>query len=456
MSATRRADIVVIGAGTAGLAAVDEIDRAGRSLLVVDRGPLGTTCIRVGCIPSKAVLHAGRRWTTANALAPWDPARGAAVRQSLWTEVAALRDRLVDGQVDKTRDTLGDRLIMGQARFVAPDAIEVDGVRIEAQAFVVATGSSPVVPEAIAALGPDVLTTDTLFDLETLPASLGIVGLGNIGVEIGLAMARLGVRVVGVNTKPWPAGISDPRIGECAVRTFGREMTMRLGVEARVDRGDDGFRLRIGDESLVVDGLLAALGRKPNLASLDLAAAGVTWDDDAPVDGVTLRLAEARIFVAGDASAERPLLHEATDGGIIAARGALALLPGAPPADVPPRKTPLDIVFTDPDVIRVGADFADLDPERIVCGVGEGSSNGRSAITESPDNRVCVYADRTDGRLLGASAISVAGEHFAHLLALAVDRRMTAEALLCAPFYHPTFEELVQNALKDLCDQLRR
>ena len=457
MTATRRTDIVVIGAGTAGLSAVDEIERAGRTVLVVDRGPLGTTCVRVGCIPSKAVLHAGRRWTTANALADWSDAQGADVRQRLWTDARALRDRLSQGQADKTRERLGDRLVLGEARFVAANAIEVDGVRIEARAFVVATGSRPVVPKEIAALGDDVLTTDTLFDLDTLPRSMGVVGLGNVGIELGLALARLGARVVAVDEKRWPGGIADPHIGDRAVRSFGKEMTLRLGAKADIARQGDAFRMRIGDETQVVDGLLAALGRRPNLEALDLAAAGVTWphDDAAPVDGVTLRLAGTAIFVAGDASAQRPLLHEAIDEGVIAARGALAMGFDVAPADLPPRKTPLDIVFTDPDVIRVGAAFDTLDPAHLLIGTGEGSSNGRSILCESPDNLVRIYADRSGGRLLGASAISLAGENLAHLLALAIDRGLTADELLRSPFYHPTFEELVQNALNDLCAQLR-
>lgn len=447
----------MIGAGTAGLAAVAELDRLGKSVRVVDHGPLGTTCIRVGCMPSKALLHAGKRYATAREVTGFDESAGQCIRDSLWRDVRAVRDRLLQGEVDKTHEKLGDRLVVGTAKFVAPDAIVValptgGSVRIEAGAFVVATGSSPVLPQPMAALG-GVLTTDTLFDLDRLPASLGLVGVGNVGIEIGLAMARLGVRVVAVNDKPSLAGIVDPRIAECAVRTFSPEMELHLGVEAEVHRRGDGFLLRIGEHDHAVDRVLAALGRKPDLARLDVAAAGVAWDADsdrkAPIDEITLQLGDRPIFVAGDASAERPLLHEAIDGGVIAARGA-----ARHGAGTPARRTPLDIVFTDPDVVRVGLSFDGIDQDRSLIGTAAGDHNGRSAICDAQDNLVRIYAERRSGRLIGAAAISVGGEHLAHLLALAVSRGLTAPEMLAAPFYHPTFEELVQSALKDIVRQM--
>lgn len=451
------ADVVVIGAGTAGLSAVDELDLHGTSVLVVDHGPLGTTCIRVGCMPSKALLHAGQRWSTAGKLARWSRADGARVRDTLWQEVQAIRDHLLRSEIDKTHEKLGKRLITGAAHFVAPDAIEVDGIRIEAGAFVVATGSSPVVPKE---MPKDVLTTDTLFELDRLPASLGLIGVGNVGIEIGLAMARLGVRVIAVNDRKWPAGIVDPRIAACAIKTFSAEMDLHLGVEGKVHRAGDGFRLHVDGHEHAVERVLAALGRKPNLAQLRVEAAGVAWDADgderAPIDETTLRLGDRPIFVAGDASPERPLLHEAIDEGVIAARGAVAALSSskaAKPRITTTRRTPLDIVFTDPDVVKVGRSFDDLDHERTIVGTAAGDHNGRSAICDAQDNLVRLYADRRDGRLIGAAAVSVGGEHLAHLLALAIDRGLTAAEMLAAPFYHPTFEELVQSALEDVVRQ---
>ncbi len=267
-------------------------------------------------------------------------------------------------------------------------------------------------------------------------------------------MGRLGVRVIGIDEKPGLAGISDPRIAECAIGTFSKEIALRLDTSVRIDRDGELFRLRMADESPTVERVLAALGRKPELAALALDAAGVSWneDGDAPIDAVTLRLADTTIFVAGDASANRPLLHEAVDEGVIAARGALARLSGMQ-ADLPPRRTPLDIVFTDPDVVKIGMHFDALSPDAVTIGTADGTGNGRSAITDTQANLVRVYADRKDGTLLGAAAISAAGEHLGHPLALAISHGLSASGMLAMPFYHPTFEELVQGALRDIVEQ---
>ena len=456
----RKTDVIVIGAGTAGLAAYHAVRDAKARAILVDHGPLGTTCARVGCMPSKAALRAGRRFATADTLADWDAATRITMRDRLWREVRGLRDDLAGGTAETTRREVGRDLVMGRARFVAPDTIEVDGVRLQADAFVVATGSHPVIPPPLAHLGTSVakgiLTTDTLFSVRTLPKSLGLLGLGNIGIELGLAMARLGVRVVAVENKPWPAGIDDPVVARRAIETFGDELEMHLGAKGEVTRDGAQFRLAIGGATHRVDRVLAALGRKPNLDALALDEAGVTWgeDDDPPIDRHTLRLGRSTIFVAGDAHGDRPLQHEAVDEGRIAAHNALALI-GGNPSRHPPRRTPLSIVFADPDVAQVGMRYADFERTRMVIGTGSGDHNGRSKILRAEGNLVRVYADRRDGTLLGASLVSAHGEHLAHLLALAIGRQLTASQMLEMPAYHPTVEEMLQTALKDVVKRCR-
>ena len=457
---TRRTDVLVIGAGTAGLAAYRAVRHAGHRAVVVDHGPLGTTCARVGCMPSKSALHAGRRFATANALGRFDPALQRTLRDRLWREVGSLRDDLAGGTADATRDDLGRDLVTGRARFVGPDAIEVDGRRIEAGAFVVAAGSHPIVPAALARYGTSVvkgiLTTDTLFSVKRLPQSLGLLGLGAIGIELGLAMTRLGVRVVAVETKPVPAAIDDPVVARRAIETLGAELPMHLDAHGDVARDGTGFGLTIGDRTHRVERILAALGRRPNLDDLALDQAGVTWaeDDEPPIDRRTLRLGRSTIFVAGDAHGDRPLQHEALDEGRIAAANAVALVEGRAPQR-PARRTPLSIVFSDPDIASVGLRHGAFDRGHMVIGTGSGDHNGRSKIVGAEGNLLRVYADRRDGTLLGASLVSVHGEHLAHLLALAIDRRLTASQLLDMPFYHPTIEEMLQTALKDVVERCR-
>lgn len=443
-------DIAVVGAGTAGVTAFHEIRRAGCTALLIDRGPLGTTCARVGCMPSKAVLHAGHDAALARKLG------GSAVDiQALWERAIATRDMLAAGAADRTRSGAGDHLLMGTGRFVNPHELDVDGRRVRARAFVVATGSRPVVPASLASLGDRLLTTDTLFELKQLPRSLGIVGLGAIGLELGLAMSRLGVEVVAGDLRGAPGGMTDPVVAERAVRRLASELRMWLGGPVSAEGNGSGVILSSGDSSACVDVVLAALGRRPNIEALELGNSGVGLDGEgAPrINRATLHAPDSSIFFAGDVHPDRPSMHEAADEGIIAARGALALIGAAsdPPAS---RRTPLAIVFSDPDLAMVGAPYESLVERGVAVGSAEGSGNGRSRIFAAEDNLVRVYAARDTGRLLGASLMATHGEHLAHLLAWAVQRGETVAGLLQMPYYHPSVEEMVQSALKDAARQL--
>src|SRR5690606_25469912 len=175
-------DVAIIGAGTAGIAAFHAIKAAGKKVVLIDRGPLGTTCARVGCMPSKAALHAGMRWETAKQL-PDGAVLFPRGRQALWKHARETRDMLANGAAERTRNAAKDSLILAEASFIEPGVLQVGSERLEADAIIVATGSSPVVPKALEGVATRILTTDTLFDLESLPKRLGILGMGAVGLE---------------------------------------------------------------------------------------------------------------------------------------------------------------------------------------------------------------------------------------------------------------------------------
>lgn len=457
MSLSTHADVVVIGAGSAGLTALRELRQQGLSALLIDHGPLGTTCARVGCMPSKAALHAGQQWATLSALSEEERTTGLAKTPlDLWRHAQATRDLLAGNTAKRTRSFASDKLIMGRARFTGPNTLDVDGRTIHARAFIVATGSQPIMPKSLAPLGERVHTTDSLFDLEALPESIGILGLGAIGLEMGLALSRLGVRVVAGDLQDVPAGIADPDIAARAIEHFSQEITMWLGQAMEATPADQGIELRSGDRTDRVDLVLAALGRRPNTDGLDLKLANVPHDaHDRPlIHTRTLRAGSSSVFFAGDVSNLRPLMHEAVDEGVIAARAAAQSLDNRDQA-LPSRRTPLAIVFSDPDIATVGQSYDALNLDQTVIGTAQGDSNGRSRVLGAEDNLVKVYADRDDGRLLGASLIATRGEHLAHLLAWAIQRGETVDDLLALPYYHPSIEEMLQTALKDASQQLR-
>lgn len=451
-------DVAIIGAGTAGMYAMREVRRAGREFVLIDRGPLGTTCARVGCMPSKAALHAGGLWASRKAMAELgvQGTEGLAIDlRAAWANVRRQRDRFTDRAAEKARSGAGDRLLEGSARFIEPTLIELSTAdrvqRIRARAVILATGSRPIMPGWLQEVRDRTITTDELFELEDLPDSIGVLGLGAIGLEMGLALSRLGVRVIGAEMLPQVGGISDPEVAERARLHFGSEMELWLGAEARVSRTESGLLLSAGDRQEEVELLLAALGRQPNTDDLGLEAAGFPLDSRGGLrfDPATLQVGELPVFIAGDANADRPLMHEAADQGALAGFNASAATPLRFS-----RKVPLGIAFTAPDVASVGMRWEQFGSRRVIVGTALGQGNGRAQILGATDGMLRVYADADTSRLLGAAMVVAGGEHLAHLLAWAIQRGETAVDLLRLPFYHPVIEEMLQSALQDIVSQM--
>ncbi|WP_144110342.1 dihydrolipoyl dehydrogenase [Paraburkholderia sp. BCC1886] len=451
MPKTIEVDVAIIGAGTAGLGALRQVKAAGKSFVLIERGELGTMCARVGCIPSKAVLHASELIHTAAALDDAMPAaRRAELASRLWQQAREVRDRSADAMAKETLELAAEGFIPGDARLVSANEIQVGAQLVRARAIVIATGSTPVLPDEYKTLGDGVLTTDSLFDLNTLPSSIGLVGLGAIGLEMGVALSRLGVRVTGADKSSIVGGIRDPLIASTARRSLGRELTIWLDAPVHVKRHGNGkFELLSGENEerrAEVESVLVALGRRSTLAELHLHNAGIDVDENGKVefDAQTMRIGDSNFYLAGDVDNERPLKHEAADEGSIAGWNAARHHTN----DRWKRRVPLSIAFTNPDIGAIGCPFDKL-PAGTLVAESKADSNARSSIAQQPDNVVRLYAEPETGKLLGAAVFSGSGEHLAHLLALAIQRGETAESLLQMPFYHPTVEELLQTALRD-------
>lgn len=459
-------DIAVIGAGTAGMHAFSTAQRAGARVLMIDHGPLGTLCARVGCMPSKALLHAAQRWHTLRSLLPEGglsqlPA-GHTTPQQLWHEALGIRDQLVAGNVQQVHALGRANLLQASARFVAPDTLSLsDGCKVKARAFVVATGSEAIKPpNLVAALGDALITTDELFYLKEIPHSVAVMGLGAIGLEMGLALSRLGVQVAAAGRSPVLAKISDPEVAAAAAQYFGAQLPMALSErDITVRREGAQVVMQAGALQHRAQYLLAALGRVPRLVGLEVGQAGVRMDAQGRPEMVSgsLQCVGTRIFMAGDAVGHPALMHEAGHEGTLAAQQALKTLGNGAWADIAPRHrtTPMAIVFSDPDIAEVGQRFDQLPPDAVI-GTVNGRQSGRSKLMQAPHHLVRLYADRGTGRLLGASLLCTGGEHLAHQLAWAIQRGETVQSLLQLPYYHPTIEEMIDTALRAMRREIGR
>jgi dihydrolipoamide dehydrogenase len=436
----RRCDIAIIGAGTAGLHAYRAADAAGADVLLIERGPGGSLCTAAGCIPSKLLIAAGRGAHAVRGAgkfgveAPAPRVDGEATMR----RVRAVRDKL-DAQVrDGYLAIPAERRLHGEARFTGPNTLQVGDETVEASAVIVATGARPQVPPALGPVAALVRTHETISDIAQPPATLAVVGAGPLGIELAQAFARLGTAVTLLDKSDAVGGLFDPEAERCAREALEADMTIRLGVA--ITAGMEDGRARIGWDggSVEVDLVLAATGRKPDLAPLELEQAGVDPDS---FDPTTRRCGDSNVYLAGDVSGWRPVLHEAARGGTVAGRAA-AGLGGSKPLPS------LSIAFTEPNLVEVGCAFDALPPGARV-GTARADDNARAEIDGDERGLVRLYADG-GGRLIGGTIVLTGGEHLGQTLALAIERGMTAAEFAEQAWYHPVLEELLQQAAREL------
>lgn len=448
-------DVVVIGSGTAGLNAISELRSADCDWLLVESGRYGTLCAREGCMPSKLLIAAAER---ARAV---QNAGDFGVQVSGWSIDAAavfdrvrkLRDDFVGGMVNKTEKLPVDRRLRGTARFLDAERLDVDGEEIRAQAFVVAAGSTPFIPPPFRAVSDQLWTSSDVFEISELPGSLAVIGTGAIGIELGQAMQALGVDVQFFSNGPRIGILGDPELQDGLRELLSSNYRFHLEANVHSVTADETGRVQLGwsapdgtESQAVFDRVLVAAGRRPDLEALDLGQCGLPLDDAGLpiVDTQTMQWADSRIFIAGDANDHRPLLHEAGDEGRIAGRNAARF----PDTIAEERRTPLAIVFSHPQMASVGQSYQDLQDTDCVVGEVSFANQGRARVIGEDHGTLRVYVGRKSGRILGAEMYAPQAEHLAHLLALAIERRMRVSEMLDMPIYHPVLEEGMRTALR--------
>lgn len=465
---TRHVDVAIIGSGTAGMGAYRAAKAHTDRVLLIQSGPYGTTCARVGCMPSKLLIAAAESAHRARH-APQFGVHTGAVRidgEAVMRRVRSERDRFVGFVLDTVHGWPEQHRLVGHARFVSPHELMVDEhTRVTADRVVIATGSSPVIPPGWReALGELLITNDEVFDWQTLPQSVAVVGGGVIGLELAQALARLGVRVKLLSRSQRLGALTDPAVAakayevlsaEVPVAAHAREIKLsRQGTQAQVSwlEGDAQHPAR---HTEAFDFVLAATGRRPNLAGLNLAATGIALNDEGlpTFDRETGQIDQTHLFIAGDAHNAHPLLHEAADDGRIAGDNAGRF----PDVRVRPRRAPLAVVFSDPQLMIAGASFKTLKDEGTAFEVGTVSfdDQGRSRVMGQNSGLLHLYGECHTGRFLGAEMVGPAAEHIGHLLSWAAQHQLSVQQMLDSPFYHPVVEEGVRTALRDLNRRLR-
>ena len=459
---SRKVDVAVIGAGSAGLPAFRAARKYTENIVLIEGGTYGTTCARVGCMPSKLLIAA------AEAAHSVEAASGFGVHASKPTingeevmgRVRRERDRFVSFVLKDVENIDEKHLIGKHATFLDDRTLQVGDSTIDAKTIVIATGSSPIVLPMFDEIGDRLIVNDDIFEWETLPESVAVFGSGVIGLELGQAMHRLGVRIRLFGRSGSIKPLSDMAIRDYAEKVFKSEFFLDtkanlLGLERVVNK----VKIRFVDHEDGIekaekfDYVLVATGRSPNVKGLGLENTSLKLDSrGVPIfDPATMQCGNSSVFIAGDANNILPLLHEAADEGYIAGDNA-GRFPEIKPGL---RRSPLAIVFCDPQIAMVGQSWKEIEGQKdVVVGKVFFEGQGRSRVILKNKGLMHIYADRNSGLFLGSEFIGPQAEHLAHLLSWAHQQKMTIPQMLQMPFYHPVIEEGLRTALRDVSAQL--
>lgn len=456
-------DVAILGAGTAGVTAWRAAKKEGASVAMIDHGPLGTTCARVGCMPSKLLIAASDAAHHARGISRFGiHSEGVRVDgREVLERVQSERDRFVGFVLEVLDDArAAGELIEGRARIAGPGRLAVEGATdVHYSRLVIATGSMPLVPPPFRGIEDAMLTNEDIFELKELPKSMLVIGLGSIGLELGQAFHRLDVRTVLLGIEGLVGPLRDPVILEQARQTLSEELDIHTEYQLeKIERTDAGVRVRFVDSTgkerdETFERVLMAAGRKPSLDGLGLDHLGIFPDERGQydIDPDSLQVGEAPVFVAGDANELHPVLHEAANDGRIAGANAARF----PNVRASWRQAPLTIVFTDPQIGIVGGGYEALRDCEASAGEVSFHDQGRARVQGVNRGKARIYAEQHTGRLLGAELFGPDVEHLSHLLAWAVQADMTVDDALGMPFYHPVVEEGLRTALRNLNANLR-
>ena len=458
----RKVDVAVIGAGSAGLPAFRAARRHTENIVLIEGGIYGTTCARVGCMPSKlliAAAEAAHSIETASKFGVYT-SKPNINGHDVMRRVRSERDRFVGFVLESVESIDPKHHFRAHARFLDDHTIQAEDKIFEAKSVVIATGSSPKLMPMFDGLGERLVVNDDIFDWETLPESVAVFGPGVIGLELGQALHRLGVRIriFGLSGSLKP--LSDMGIRNYAENLFKAEFPLDtkaniLSLELENDQVKICFvDCKNGEEKEeFFDFLLAATGRFPNVNDLGLENTKLELDSlGVPLfNSATMQCGNSSIFIAGDVNNDLPLLHEAADEGEIAGDNAGRF----PDIKTGLRRSPVTVVFCDPQIAIVGDSWNELEgKENVVTGKVSFEGQGRSRIILKNKGLMHVYADRNSGLFLGSEFIGPHAEHLAHLMSWAHQQKMTIQQMLEMPFYHPVIEEGLRTALRDVKSKL--
>jgi len=444
-----RYNLVVVGAGTAGLVAAAGAAILGARVALVERHLMGGDCLNYGCVPSKTLIRASRAAYAITEAREFGVEASAPMIEfgDVMRRVRRVRAEIAPHDSVQRFAGLGVEVFLGHGYFTGKRSLEVEGERLEFRKAIIATGARAAVPPIPGLAEAGYLTNETVFSLTALPRRLIVIGGGPIGCELAQAFARLGSQVSLVSDVPRLLPKEDADVAALLERQF-RSEGIELILGAKVQRAEKSGVGKIlivdggqGKQTIVGDEILLAVGRTPNVEGLNLEAAGAKYDDKGVTVDDHLRTSNKNILAAGDIGSRFQFTHAAEALGRIALQNALFL----------GRKRASDLVipwctYTNPEIAHVGlnqkeARKSGIEIETFTLPFAE---NDRGVVDGDTAGFARVHANKKNGKLLGATLVSRhAGESIGELV-MAIQHGIKVGALGAVIHPYPTEAEIIK------------
>lgn len=441
---------VVIGAGTAGLVVAAGTAGLGGRVALIERGLMGGDCLNFGCVPSKALISSARALHTLRHAGDWGLDASAPLPDwgRVFARMRSLRASIAPHDSQERFESLGVDVFRGEARFLSPHEVEVNGVRLRGKHFVIATGTKAARPEIEGLETVRPFTNETIFDeLETRPARLLLLGGGPIGCELAQTLARLGVAVTLVQRPPRLLPREDPEASALIRKTLEAEgVTVLTGAEVRRLRGTGGRggTAEVQGHEITFDALLLAAGRQPNVEALQLPAAGVRTTAKGVEVNACLQTSQPHIYAAGDITGRHLFTHMADQDARVVVRNILmplqALRQKVGAAPIP------WCTYTDPEVARVGLSESEAEAKGLAFDVYRQEVAGvdRAILESATAGFAKVLTRRGTDRILGATIVAEHAGDLLQPLVLAMSAGLGLSRVAAAIHPYPTFVEILR------------
>ncbi|WP_010204413.1 dihydrolipoyl dehydrogenase family protein [Salinibacterium sp. PAMC 21357] len=440
-------DLIVIGSGSAGIVASKTAARFGARVLLVERHRLGGDCLWTGCVPSKSLIAAAHAAHVSRTSEHFG-VTAENVTVDFARAMGHVQDAIATIEPHDSAEAFaefGIEVAHGDARFTGRHSLEIDGTPHTFVQAVIATGTVPRIPTFPGTESIQMLTSDSIWELDELPRRLVVLGGGAISSELGQAMGRLGSDVTIVNRSSRILPDEEERASKLLQAAFDRDgLTLlhnRSAVEVVSSDGLSGELVLDDGTRVPFDRLLAAIGRTPNLDTLSPETAGVAVSDQGYIDvDASLRTTNKHIWSAGDVAGLPKFSHVAGVSGSVVGTNAILGLRRKFNEQVVPRVT-----FTSPEIAAAGLTAADAVEGKHRVFTGEHGATDR-AITEGDDDGFAQIVVDSRGRVLGGTIVGPrAGESLGELT-VAVSAKLSTSTLASATHAYPTFTDALWNA----------